>query len=95
MLQTDFVRRRGRAAASGPAHPPLKAGAGSSNGSDSAAAAEPAAAPPPAYEWEEQRQLLEGMDLVMRTYESEMQKPLRNIVGGELVRTLLIQVGGQ
>ena len=62
---------------------------------DERAAAEPAAVPPPVYEWEEQRQLLEGMDLVMRTYESEMQKPLRNIVGGELVRTLLIQVGGQ
>ncbi|KAL4457516.1 hypothetical protein ABPG75_012381 [Micractinium tetrahymenae] len=37
-------------------------------------------------------QLLEGMDLVMRTYEREMQKPLRNLVGGELVRALLIQV---
>lgn len=28
---------------------------------------------------------------VMRTYEREMQKPLRNLVGGELVRALLIQ----
>ena len=32
------------------------------------------------------------MDLVMRTYEREMQRPLRNLVGGELVRALLIQV---
>jgi hypothetical protein len=33
-----------------------------------------------------------GMDLVMRTYERELKKPLRNLVGGELVRALLIQV---
>lgn len=41
---------------------------------------------------EEERRLLEGMELVMRTYEREMQRPLRNLVGGELVRALLIQV---
>lgn len=40
----------------------------------------------------EDPQLLVGMDLVMRTYEREMQRPLRNLVGGELVRALLIQV---
>lgn len=28
----------------------------------------------------------------MRTYENEMRRPLRNLVGGELVRALLIQV---
>ena len=43
----------------------------------------------------EEKQLIEGMDLVMRTYEREMQAPLRNFVGGELVRTLLIQVRGR
>ncbi|PRW56115.1 Nuclear control of ATPase [Chlorella sorokiniana] len=40
----------------------------------------------------DERRLLEGMELVMRTYEREMQRPLRNLVGGELVRALLIQV---
>lgn len=40
----------------------------------------------------EEARMLQGLDLVMRTYEREMQRPLRNLVGGELVRALLIQV---
>ena len=42
-----------------------------------------AAVPPPMYR---------RRRTAARRYESEMQRPLANLVGGELVRTLLIQV---
>lgn len=34
-----------------------------------------------------------GMKLVMTSYEKEMRRPLRNLVLGNLVRAMLIQVG--
>ena len=34
-----------------------------------------------------------GMDYMMHRYESELKKPIRNLVNGQLARSLLIQVG--
>ena len=36
--------------------------------------------------------MLEGMDILMRTYESELKRPLQNMINGQLARALLIQV---
>ena len=33
-----------------------------------------------------------GMDLLMRSYEDELRRPLKNLIGGDLARCLLIQV---
>ena len=33
-----------------------------------------------------------GMDYMMHRYESELKKPIRNLVNGQLARSLLIQV---
>lgn len=33
-----------------------------------------------------------GMDFMMHRYESELKKPIRNLVNGQLARSLLIQV---
>lgn len=38
------------------------------------------------------RIVLEGMELMMHCYESELKKPIRNLVTGDLMRSLLIQV---
>ena len=35
---------------------------------------------------------LPGMDFLMQRYESELKKPIRSIVSGQLARSLLIQV---
>ena len=35
---------------------------------------------------------LPGMDFLMQRYESELKKPIRSIVNGQLARSLLIQV---
>ena len=37
-------------------------------------------------------QLLAGMELMMRSYEQELKRPVRNLVNGDLMRSLLIQV---
>lgn len=37
-------------------------------------------------------QVLEGMELMMRSYEQELKRPVRNLVNGDLMRSLLIQV---
>lgn len=36
--------------------------------------------------------MIVGMDTLMRTYESELKNPVRNVVTGRLARALLIQV---
>lgn len=36
--------------------------------------------------------VLQGMELMMSTYEEELKKPLRNLISGDLMRSLLIQV---
>lgn len=36
--------------------------------------------------------LLEGMELMMHCYENELKRPLKNLVAGDLMRSLLIQV---
>lgn len=36
-----------------------------------------------------------GMAAVMACYEKELKSPIRNLVAGDLARTLLIQVGGR
>lgn len=85
-FKADFVRRRGEAAL--PRAPPPSQGAVDG----AAGAAGPATSqggelvplPPPA--------ALEGMQLVMRCYEQELKKPIRNLINGELARSLLIQV---
>ena len=33
-----------------------------------------------------------GMEFMMHRYESELKKPIRNLVNGQLARSLLIQV---
>ena len=35
---------------------------------------------------------LPGMEFLMQRYESELKKPIRSIVNGQLARSLLIQV---
>jgi len=35
-----------------------------------------------------------GMQLVMRSYEAEIRRPLRSLLLGDLARAMLIQVGG-
>lgn len=99
-FKTDLVRRKGPGALPTlPAPPPA---GGSSNGSASGGSVAAqgtgsgvteAAVPgsgevvplnPPAE--------LEGMQLVMRCYEQELKKPVRNLINGELARSLLIQV---
>jgi hypothetical protein len=37
-------------------------------------------------------ELLPGMAFMMSRYEDELKKPIRNIVNGQLLRTILIQV---
>ncbi len=41
---------------------------------------------------EEGDELLPGMAFMMERYEDELKKPIRNIVNGQLLRTILIQV---
>lgn len=41
---------------------------------------------------EEGDELLPGMAFMMTRYEDELKKPIRNIVNGQLLRTILIQV---
>lgn len=36
--------------------------------------------------------MLQGMELMMSSYEQELKKPLRNLISGDLMRSLLIQV---
>jgi hypothetical protein len=36
--------------------------------------------------------LLRGMELMMRTYEEELKQPIKNLVAGDLARSMLIQV---
>ena len=36
--------------------------------------------------------VLEGMEVLMHCYENELKKPIRNLVAGDLMRSLLIQV---
>ena len=36
--------------------------------------------------------VLEGMDVLMRTYEDQLKNPVRNVLIGQLARALLIQV---
>ncbi|PSC72602.1 Nuclear control of ATPase [Micractinium conductrix] len=79
-FQRDFVRRRRVTAAALP------------DGGGGGSAGPPYGTPSNASEAGADQEMLSGMDMVMRTYEREMQKPLRNLVGGELVRALLIQV---
>jgi nuclear-control-of-ATPase protein 2 len=83
--QHDFARKRGSSNASSAAADTADSYGLAANGGTAAAAAA-------AHQAAELQRLQEGMDLVMRTYERELKKPLRNLVGGELVRALLIQV---
>ena len=36
--------------------------------------------------------VMPGMDFMMSCYEDELKKPIRNLVSGQLMRSLLIQV---
>lgn len=37
-------------------------------------------------------EVIPGMEFMMNRYESELKKPIRNLVSGQLARSLLIQV---
>lgn len=39
--------------------------------------------------------VMPGMDFMMECYEDELKKPIRNLVSGQLARSLLIQVGNK
>ena len=41
----------------------------------------------------ENEETIPGMEFMMHRYESELKKPIRNLVNGQLARSLLIQVG--
>ena len=45
-----------------------------------------------ALEQAEDTEAIPGMDFMMHRYESELKKPIRNLVNGQLMRSLLIQV---
>ena len=79
-FEGDFIKRRGAAAAAA-------LGAGPGAAAPAAGAAEGGAGTGGAG-----GSGLPGMDLMMRSYESELKKPIRNLVGGDLARALLIQV---
>ncbi|KAH7618699.1 hypothetical protein Ndes2526B_g05616 [Nannochloris sp. 'desiccata'] len=83
-FKTDFIQRRGTAAAmvsrdtsSASNH----TGPATGSGEITSVATEI-----------EDVQLLEGMELMMRSYEQELKRPVRNLVSGDLMRSLLIQV---
>ncbi len=85
-FKTDYIQRRGTAAAmanknnSGGARGGAS-GSGEISGSVEAIVSEV-----------EDVQLLEGMELMMRSYEQELKRPVKNLVSGDLMRSLLIQV---
>lgn len=87
-FEGDFLKRRGAGAAValGAAGPEASSAAGSAKGMTAAPAPDAAAGAGP------KGSGLPGMDLMMRSYEAELKKPLRNLVGGDLARALLIQV---
>jgi len=83
-FKTDFIQRRGTAAAMATRdhndarrHGTTAASSGTIDGVATEI---------------EDVQLLEGMELMMRSYEQELKRPVRNLVNGDLMRSLLIQV---
>ena len=89
-FKIDFIKRRGKAAAS-------TTTASSSSSSTTAAAAEGSNSTNAAAEYGGDTigsgdELLEGMELMMRSYEMELKKPIKNLLSGDLMRSLLIQV---
>jgi nuclear-control-of-ATPase protein 2 len=80
-FKTDFIQRRGTAAALANRNT-TSSGDSSGGGVDTGVAVVEV----------EDVQLLEGMELMMRSYEQELKRPVRNLVSGDLMRSLLIQV---
>lgn len=75
-FEAEFIKKRGKAAAT-VTLPSSSEGVSSSSGNATAV---------------DEVQLLRGMDLMMRSYESELKRPVRGFVSGDLLRSLLIQV---
>lgn len=79
-FKTDFIKKRGTKAATvttgGSVGTSAAGDGGNGTGSSSAGDAE----------------VLRGMDLMMRSYEQELKRPIRHLVSGDLMRSLLIQV---
>ena len=76
-FETEFVKKRGSAAA---ANLPSNSSSSSDGASGSSGGAT------------DDVQTMRGMEVMMRSYELELKRPVRNLVSGDLLRSLLIQV---
>jgi hypothetical protein len=91
-FKKDYIRRRGPEALASLAKVETSSTGGGRDNHTSGNADAPASVPSDPAANSIQAEVIGGMELMMRSYEHELKRPLKHLVSGDLMRSLLIQV---